>query len=510
MKQLMLLLPSFLLAFLCGVFIASLDTPPLWFAVLLATTTTALLIGYLIIRHRKIPMIIFICLGLLIGIERYALWDKSEVDSYLEVHVGQRVTLEGVVTDEPDVREGKTLLTVTLARELNGDSAQPVFGTALIIVNRFPEYHYGDRLHLQGKLALPEKLTEKDGRVFDYPSYLRSKGVRYQMVFPLTAVLGSHGGNIVIEELFRAKAGFEYALGVALPSPHSALLSGLLLGGKQSLGAVWLDRFRTTGIVHIIVLSGYNMTVVAEWLVVLFQSLGFYGSLSMGSLGIILFALMTGGGATVMRAAIMALIVLLSKATGRSYDMGRALLVAATLMVLQNPSILLFDPSFQLSFLASVGLIFVSPVIEKHMQFMKNFGMWKEICVSTLATQVVVLPLLLYQTGMLSLIALPANLLVLPLIPLTMFTGFIAGVVALLTPTLGFILGLPAYGLLSWILGVAEYGSNIPYAAVHTGNMPAVFVFVLYVFIAFVVRYEEYIPKILTRFSQAQKAPPLN
>lgn len=510
MKLLMRVLPHFLLAFLCGVFIASLDTPPEWFAIFLATATLALLVGYLITRHSRIPLIIFICLGLLIGIERYALWDKSETDSYLESHIGQRVTLEGVVADEPDTREGKTLLTITLERGLNGDTAQDIFGTALIIVNRFPEYHYGDRLHIEGKLALPEKLTEKDGRVFDYPSYLRSKGIRYQMVFPRTAIIAPHGGNIIMEELFRTKLGFEHAIGVALPSPHSALLSGLLLGGKQTLGAVWLERFRNTGIVHIIVLSGYNMTVVAEWLVVLFQSLGFYGSLSAGSVGIILFALMTGGGATVMRAAIMALIVLLAKATGRSYDMGRALLVAATLMVFENPSILLSDPSFQLSFLASVGLIFVSPILEKRMQFMKNYGMWREICVSTIATQVVVLPLLLFQTGILSLIALPANLLVLPLIPLTMFTGFIAGVVALLSPSLGFIVGLPAYGLLSWILGVAKYGSAIPYAAVHSGDMSPIFVFVLYVFIATTVHYEEYISKIFTRFLRVLRAPPSN
>ena len=330
------------------------------------------------------------------------------------------------------------------------------------------------------------------------------------MLFPSVTLLGMGEGNPITGTLFGVKARFESAIGDALPSPQSALLSGLLLGGKQSLGATWLERFRIAGIVHIIVLSGYNMTVVAEWLAVLFRSLGFYGSLGAGSVGIILFALMTGGGATVMRAAIMALIVLLSKATGRSYDMGRALLVAGALMVMQNPSILLFDPSFQLSFLASLGLIFISPILERHISLFRKLPMWREVLISTVATQVAVLPLLLYQTGMLSLISLPANLLVLPLIPLTMLCGFVAGAVALLSPTLGVFIGLPAYGLLSWILTVATYAEKIPFAALHIGSIPEYLMFGAYTLVAASVRYERQLSCVISRLLQARAAPPSN
>ncbi len=447
---------------------------------------------------------------MLIGIFRYELWIDHDVDTLLEHTTHQHAQFEATVVDEPDVREGKTHLTVSLMKLRSASSSQIVNGTAEITVNRYPEYHYGDTLLIDGKLKKPEVFIEPDGRVFNYPAYLLSKGITYQLLFPNVTLLGVNHGNVVMSTLFIVKSRFEEAIKTAVPSPQDALLSGLLLGGKQSLGKEWLERFQITGIVHIVVLSGYNMTIVAEWLVVLFRSFGFYASLSVASIGIILFALMTGGGATVMRAAIMALIVLLAKATGRNYDMGRALLVAGALMVLQNPSILRDDPSFQLSFLASIGLIYASPVFEAYVSLFKRIPFLREILISTLATQLVVLPLLLYQTGMFSLISLPANMLVLPLIPLTMLFGFIAGVVSLMVPSIGFLVGLPAYALLSWVLTVARYGADIPHATLHAGNIPSGVVVVLYLIIALVIKYHYMLARIISRLSQARGVPPLN
>jgi competence protein ComEC len=134
-------------------------------------------------------------------------------------------------------------------------------------------------------------------------------------------------------------------------------------------------------------------------------------------------------------------------------------------MVLQNPSILAFDPSFQLSFLASLGLIFMSPLIERHTSLFYRWKVAREVFVSTLATQCLVLPLLLYQTGMFSIVSLPANMLVLPIIPLTMLTGFLAGLTSFVFPPLAPVVALPAHMLLSYILFIADTLSRVPFAA---------------------------------------------
>ncbi len=422
--------------------------------------------------------------GLACGMFRFTSWKEIPSDPTLEAQIGGTVSLIGIVDDEPDVREGKTHLTVALRDTSHGNTTEAVYGNVLAIVSRYPEYHYGDVLQLRGKFEHPKAFAGTDGRIFDYPTYLATKGIHYQMLYPNVIKKEEKKGSLVVATLFLIKEKFINGLGMVLPEPHNALLSGLLLGGKQSLGTEWLDRFRVAGIIHIIVLSGYNMTIVAEWLVVIFRFLGFFGSLTVGGVGIIFFAIMTGGGATVMRAAVMALLVLLSRASGRTYTMGRALLIAAALMVLQNPSILAFDPSFQLSFLASLGLIFVAPVVRRRITLLKQMPTLEEVLVSTIATQIAVLPVLLYQTGMLSLVALPVNLLVLPIIPLTMLLGFIAGVVTLLLPPLGFVVALPVYALLSWILGVARYASEIPHAALQLPITP-LWVVILYMILAY-------------------------
>jgi competence protein ComEC len=408
-----------------------------------------------------------ILLGVALGILRFSFWKNAPTDALLEQSIGVSSQLIGLVDDEPDVREGNTHLTIELRSIVHAGASSPVFGHVLLIVPRYPEYHYGDVLLLRGKLMRPMSFTEADGRVFDYPTYLASKGIRYQMSFAQIDRVKEGAGHVIRTSLFAIKSYVEKALGSALPEPHGALMSGLLLGGKQSLGAEWIEKFRTVGIVHIIVLSGYNMTIVATWLVTLFRFTGFVGSLSVGAIGIVLFAVMTGGGATVMRAAVMAILALIARATGRTYEMSRALLIAGALMVLHNPSILAFDPSFQLSFLASLGLVFVAPILEARLTLWSRTPWLREVLIATLATQIAVLPLLLSQTGIFSVVALPVNLLVLPVIPLAMFFGFIAGMIALLFPPLAFVAGLPSFALLSWILKVADHASRFPFAAVH-------------------------------------------
>lgn len=477
------LFPYPLIAFLFGVGIA----PALSFLNSLLLLLCAAFLCVALVYRRKHFLYVALIIGFaVLGMLRYASWKEAPRDASLESRVGSSVEIDAVVDDEPDLREGSTNLIVAVHAIRAEGTSTVASGRILISVARYPEFQYGDVVRVNGKLVRPKKFIEDDGRVFDYPSYLAVKGIHYQIPFPITTPLGQNEGNMILSTLFTMKHQFLGVLSTILPEPHNALLGGLLLGGKQSLGTEWQDIFRDAGIIHVVVLSGYNMTIVSEWLVRAFGFLGFYGSLSVGGVGIVLFALMTGAGATVLRAAIMALIALLARATGRTYTMGRALLIAGVCMVIQNPSILIFDPSFQLSFLASLGLIFVSPVIEARTKLFLQFPVWREVFISTLSTQVMVLPLLLSQTGILSLVSLPVNMLVLPVIPFTMLFGFIAGVVATVVPALGVITAVPAHALLAWVLFVASSSVQIPYAAISVPLSSGV-VLVVYILLAIIL-----------------------
>ena len=480
--------PPFLIAFIIGVFLASVVLSSPWFAVLWFFVGSFLLLSRVIfVRSPHATLAGVLCFAVAFGMLRYEYWRTQPVDDFLSAHIGSLMTIRATIIDEPDVREGKIQLSVALHEVNAADRVVPVSGKAIVIVPPYPSYAYGDTMLLRGKLLSPKTFREDDGRVFNYPAYLQTKGIRYQMLYPDVRPLPEKGGNMLMRTLFMEKRAFVEYLGQALPEPESALAEGLLLGGKRSLGSEWTERFRTVGIVHIIVLSGYNMTIVAEWLSALFLFLGFYGSIIAAGAGIILFALLTGGGATVLRAAIMALLVLVARATGRTYDIGRALLVAGALMVFENPGILLHDPSFQLSFLAALGLLFVVPLLRESVRGLKRFPILEEVVLSTIATQILVLPLLLYQTGTLSLIALFANILVLPLIPFTMFFAFLAGLAGSVSTIFSLVIALPAHAALSWMLLVAQYGSKLPFAAVHLPPLSGNVVLGAYVMIALVL-----------------------
>jgi len=200
--------------------------------------------------------------------------------------------------------------------------------------------------------------------------------------------------------------------------------------------------------------------------------LPFTAQLIVGSLSIVFFALMTGAGATIVRASIMAILVLLARATGRVSDMTRLLFIAGFIMLLVNPKILVYDSSFQLSFLATFGLLYVSPLVAPYVSRVTDKWGLREVLIATLATQIFVLPAILYKMGEVSLVAVPVNMLVLLAIPLTMLLGFLAGLVGLVSTTLAWPFAFGAFFLLSYELFVVHIFSSIPFATLHISAFP--------------------------------------
>ena len=474
-----------LITFLFGVFFATTIFPSFVFAYFLFFLGVIFGLLYVIRRSWRFIFIGIICVAMGLGIFRFTSWHTQPNDPLLLSRIESNVRVHGTIVREPDVREEKTHITILLESIEMGNGTTSVYGKALAIVPTYPMYVYGEHILIDGKISIPRAFGGDDGRVFNYPEYLHAKGVAYQFVYPDITKENEGGGNDVLRTLLEVKHTFTSHIEQVLPEPQSALAEGLLLGGGHSLGDEWTARFRDVGIIHIIVLSGYNMTIVAEWLAVLFLFLGFYPSIVMASIGIVLFTLMTGAGATVVRAAIMALLVLLARLTGRTYDVSRALLFAGVIMVAIDPGILLYDPSFQLSFLAALGLLHVAPLIKPYFSKLRRSPILEEVVVSTLATQALVLPLLIYQTGMLSLVALFANILVLPLIPLSMLFVFLGSLGGFVSEALSFGLMLPAQMTLSFMLVVAEYGAKLPFAKITLPPISGAAVLFLYFLIAF-------------------------
>lgn len=470
----------FVISFALGVSLRSFIEVP--FPVLLVfLIASATLLGYAHIRTLRTAwlwLIPFLSAALMLGIVRYelALPDPLVLDRY----TGEEIVFEGIVVRVPDRRDSASYLTVRVDYILD-DEIRPVSELVRVSVDRLEPVQYGDRIKVEGFLDKPEPFETDAGRVFDYPSYLAKDGIYHEMYRPHVEVIGSGEGNFVISFLLSFKALFLEVIGKVIPEPESSLLGGLLLGEKHSLGDEATESFRRSGLVHIIVLSGYNMTIVAYAIMWLFRRLPKGLNSSLGVLGILGFTVMAGASATAVRAALMALLVILALVLKRDYDIRRALALAGFAMIVHNPKILVFDPSFQLSFLATLGIIYLSPVFARVFKWIPGRFGFREIVSATLATQLFVLPRLIVLSGSVSLVGVFSNIIVLPFIPATMLFGAATGAFGLVHTALALPFGYIAYALLHYVMLIAEGIGNVPFASVLIPFFPVWFAVLLYI-----------------------------
>ena len=174
---------------------------------------------------------------------------------------------------------------------------------------------------------------------------------------------------------------------------------------------------------------------------------------------IILFVILTGASASVVRAAVMGLLLSFAHGYGRLYDQKNSIILAGAVMIYHNPLTLVFDIGFQLSFAAVLGLIYLYPWLESRSYKISKLGVIKELILMTLSAQIAVAPLLIYYFGNFSLISLPANILILPFIPAAMLAGFITGLVGIIYQPIGQFIGYIAWAITTYQIEVVRYFS---------------------------------------------------
>lgn len=390
----------------------------------------------------------------------------SSLPHSFESFINTEISFTGKILTDPDLRERTQRITVQV-EEGNEKT------TLLVVTDLYPKTSLGETIEIKGMLERPEPFDTDGGRVFRYDQFLAKDGIFGVVQNAEIHILESRSGFMFEVRGFFSdiKNWFITSLSVALPEPESSLGAGLVAGGKQGLGSELLDAFIAAGLVHIVVLSGYNVMIVAEAVLKMCNFLPRRWSFVLAVTTIGGFVLASGAGSASIRAGLMAGVAVFARTTYRVYDAIRALLVVGLLMLIANPLLLPFDPGFQLSFIATLGLILGSPIIESKLKWIHN-TLARELVSATLAAQISVLPLLLYQNGLFSLISLPANLLVLPIVPFAMLATFVAGVAGFIVPMLAPFIALPAYILLSYTVLVVEVGAALPLATVSIPAFP--------------------------------------
>ncbi len=461
-------------AWFLGIWLASRFTAvpvPTWLAIGVLS-----LMGALLLRRQQTAVLLLACLGLLaFGGARYTAVQPTITPAHIAYYNGTTdIIITGVVADEPDVRDRSVNLRVAVAEvELADGTAVPVSGLIQARVFRFPPIPYGAQVRLSGALETPP-----DDADFSYRDYLARQGVHSLMNLPRTAVLAERQGHPLYHAIYTLKARAQATIHLLLPNPQAALLTGILLGNDNGLPPDLQEDFRTTGMTHIIAISGFNIAILIAILVSISEPfLGRRGAAIFAVTGIVLYTILVGADASVVRAAIMGIIYLFTQRwLGRPNFAFASLFAAGFLMTLVNP-FTLWDVGFQLSFMATLSLmLYADPFTrwtERQLQRLLSrqqtrrvMGIVSEAVVITLAAQVLTLPLMVGYFQQLSLISLPANFLILPAQPAVMTWGGLATLVGLVSPTVAQPIAWVAWLPLTYTIALVRLFAAVPYAAI--------------------------------------------
>ena len=470
-----------IIIFVAGIFLANfINFSQYDFYVLLIVCICLLIIALAWHRYFPVKFVAILSAVFVLGVIYYGAFQNKVMPKNMPYN--QNITFNGIVINEPQSKDTNCKLTIKIV-SVEESKYQNVIGQrVLVTVPMYPEYKYGDELTITGNLIKPGKVQD-----FDYGQYL-SRYMIFAIIIHPTNVeyIAGNKGDKLHNALFAIKNKFQDTINKILPEPLSSLLSGILLGSRQEIPSNLMDVFNIVGITHIIAISGYNITIIVKIFERFSKSWSRRLAFCSGITGIILFTIITGASASVVRAAIISSLFLFAKQLGRRGTISVAVVFTAFLMILQNPYILRFDVGFQLSFLAVIGLIFISPIFEK--LFAKLPLIAREPLSATLGAQVTTMPIIIMNFGRLSLIAPLANMLILPVIPTTMGVGFLAGLAGIIWLPLGEIIGFIAWIFLKYIVVVAQMLANIPYASLQLKLNEWPYILIVYTIIFITVR----------------------
>jgi len=418
-----------------------------------------LTIGAVVILSRgRTRLVILLCFGFLVGVWRF---DASlpDAESGLTHRLGQEVAIAGtvVVANQGDI--------IVDVRKVGGDAVKG----------------QGSRLHLKGKtgIKIGDRLefgcrlrqvtifpSNIDQRVFE-----ARKSVFAQCSDIWNFRVVGNDGWFYVQALFGEwRQALTARINSTMGRDEAALTAGVLYG-EQALSAARLENFRSAGLMHIIAVSGSNVTIIVSVIMALILSLGVDRKRAFWfvTVGIAAFVIFVGFSASVLRAAVMGWLVILARVCGRLPSVWRILLVAACVLNVFNPWLLCFDAGFALSFLATVGLMVWPPLLEKRLRWMPEIMGLRESMAVTLGATIMTLPYLAWVFGRMTLVGVITNAVVLPFVPWLMLFGASAAVYGNLPGYL--FVAAPAQGLAGLIIKVSDYSRLLPWLDMEVKNL---------------------------------------
>ncbi len=459
-------------AWVSGIYLGSkLHMPP---ALLSLGALPLLLLPFLHNYRRHLLLTAFCLLALTGGSLHFQASLPQKDEGHLQFYNDKgTVQITGMVCTEPERAGNHTAFQLTAKEvQIAGENVKTE-GKAIVYCQRYLEYHYGDLLKITGELQTPPETGH-----FNYRSYLAQQGVHSLVSYPRIELVARDKGFKPLSWIYSARTFLSQNLLQALPEPQASIAQAILLGLRASLPTSLWDAFSQAGTAHLLAISGLHLSIIIGMVtsaVIWFFGRRHYIYIWIALVVIWIYALMTAMRPPIVRGAFMGSLFLLAEYLGRPGSAITALAFAAAIMSAFNPQIL-WSASFQLSFLAMVGLIVLAPHFQavgrkklsvatgknSSMASLSNFVI--DSLTVTSAAVVATCPVIAYHFGVISFVSLPATFFALLALPGTIITTGIVSVIGLTIPVLSQLLSWVAWVFLSYFIFVTQIYNAIPFS----------------------------------------------
>ncbi len=387
-------------------------------------------------RQRRVLLVAACVGGGLLGLGRgtLAIGDLSMYKAYY----AHQVTMSGIVADDIDIKPQGTHMTL---KNIHIDDH--IFGGTV-----FATVRGGNQAKRSDKITIEGVVSEGFG------------GFGASIMGDVTHVQRPIPGDVALS----VRDGFAGDIRQAIAEPEASLGIGYLLGQKSALPSDLIEALKVAGLTHIVVASGYNLTILVRIGRRLFAKISKYLAMLTSSGLIMGFVAMTGLSPSMTRAGLVAGLALWAWYYGRKFHPVTLLAIAASVTVLVNPSYVWGDLGWLLSFAAFAGVMIIAPIATAYFFDEENVPFIGQLLIETISAQVATLPIMIMAFQQLSVIAPVANLLVLPIIPLIMLLVALAGIGAIIMPAVAVAIGWPAEQLLHIQIVIINWCADIPWA----------------------------------------------
>ena len=439
----------------------------------------------LIFKQGKIFIIVFFVILLCSLRNYYDLHVENEIRDYVDKnYLGEHVELTGYVSEEPIYKHEYARV---IFRVESGESFFVQANTS-----RFPRLEVGQVCTIIGNLVEPESFDE-----FDYKEFLRNRRIYYIVRYPILNCSDEKTGFFLKNRLMDFKRGIRGEVESKLSEPQASLFLGVLFGEKRVFEEDFGEALRVASITHIIVASGYNVSIIFLGINKIFFFVPKRSRTLLTIFLIWLYCVLAGLSPSIIRATIMLSLTLLAVYYGVVSNINIIFFTSAFIFILIDPRIIK-EIGFLLSISATGGLIYITPILDVYIQKVLDFTIpfeklknsiykfLQNYFVPSFACTIVTMPIIAYSFQKISIIGVVTNILILPVLEYTLILGFITLFFNLFSSYISQILFLTIWAQLKYFELIVDFLGNLEFAS-HDVNITVSIVGVVYLCIGILI-----------------------